>query len=294
MVILDPQFQKFETEFKRIMNECVNVPSYRGGYWAILQANQLVSSLAKFGISLEGRRVIDLGCGATRPVSTSILMYLLGAQTCLALDLERPNDFPAIALAEYANLVAICSGLASLELSAAGQSMTDVRRKMAEFDLAALLNGDLHSGLPEGIRHVIGRYQDLSPTERRFDLMISMSVWEHIADMSDVAKCAREAIDRNGFVFTAIDFRDHRVYSSNASPWQYLVDDEDYMPGYINKIRYTEMRSLINSAGFDIVDATLVQEEPPPDIIKSILPKYAAMSDLDLKTTEARLLLRPI
>lgn len=290
--IKDPDCKKFQNAIHEHFDTYVNAPTYRGGYYTFFQLNQLIELTSRIGFTFSDRSVIDFGCGATRPVTASILMYLLGARSCMALDLEEPFDFGGIAVAEYCNILAVISDKAPLNYHGAGRELRELQLRAADFDMASLLRGDLQKGLAPNIRHRLCRFQDIPPEERAFDLMISNSVFEHVNDIDAVLKLARSSISEDGFIYTSIDFRDHRLYAASLSPWQFLVDDDDYSPGYINKIRFTEMCQIIRDASFEIVECSVKREQPPHEILENILPKYE-MSEVDLETVEAQLLLKP-
>jgi hypothetical protein len=95
-------------------------------------------------------------------------------------------------------------------------------------------------------------------------------------------------------MFAAIDYRDHRAYTIGASPWQYLLDDQDHSPGYINKIRHSEMLRLIASAGFTVTQSKLIRQEPLSLESQRFIPRYGNLSEEDIKITEAHLLLAPV
>jgi 2-polyprenyl-3-methyl-5-hydroxy-6-metoxy-1,4-benzoquinol methylase len=291
--VMDPPIAEFRDTVIAAINKNANAPTYRGGYYSFYQVNQLLGIAGQRSGLIAGKRVIDFGCGATRPVTVSVLLYLLGASSTLAIDLERPFDPGAVAVAEYCNILSVISGLSLIEWAKAGVDPGFARRRAAEFDMAALLNGDLQTGLAPAVGYRISRYQDLPPDARAFDLMVSGSVFEHVADISDVMACARKSISPDGYIYTDVDFRDHRLYSQGLSQWQYLLDDGDHAPGYINKIRFTEMHALFERAGYAIVECQPVRETLPPTVEAAILPRYRAMSDVDRETVQAKFLLRP-
>ncbi|WP_162596267.1 methyltransferase domain-containing protein [Methylobacterium sp. 17Sr1-1] len=293
--VLDPEVKIFKEDIISALEANSNRPSFRGGFYSFYQINQLLRLSAKHPGIIRNKRILDFGCGATRPVAASIILYLLGARSTMAIDLEAPFDPGGIAVAEYGNILSVISGLSQIELHHANADLSLCRSRAAEFDLSALLGGDLRSGLAPDVGYKLSRYQDLSEAERKFDLMISNSVFEHVADLEDVLTCARRSISPDGYIFAGVDFRDHRWYSdaSKWSFWQYLIDDGDHEPGYINKIRYSAMNELIRRSGFRIQEAHPVRDEMSPEFEAGLLPKYRTLSQEDKETTECLYLLRP-
>ena len=291
--VIDPPTVELRAGLVDALTSAAARPSYRGGYWSFFTAGMLFDLAGYRADLFIDKRVIDLGCGATRPLTTSILFYLLGAESTLALDLEQPTDIGALAVSEYANILAILSGLAPVDWLRAQPDARVCRRKAADFDLAGLLAGDLYSSIPSPVSHKVGRYQDLSEEDRQFGLMISNSVFEHVNDVESLMACARKSIAVNGYVYTSVDFRDHRAYSQSLSPWQYLVDGGDHEPGYINKLRFSAMRSIFERTGFSVVACRTNREPPPEAISNALLPIYRSLTDTDLRTMEAAFLLRP-
>ena len=291
--VLDPPTVEFQNRIIENLTQNSSIPSFRGGYYSFLQICQLLELGRAHPNLIKGKRIIDFGCGATRPITSSTLLYLLGASSTLAIDLERPFDPAAVAVAEYGNIVSVISGLSMIDFTISDVDITYACRRAADFDLAGLLKGELYQSLPRAIEHKICRYQDLSVEQKKFDVMISSSVFEHVADIEDVLTHARQSISANGFIYTSVDFRDHRLYSRGLSGWQYLLDGGDHEPNYINKIRFTEMTMIFNRTGFEVVSSKVIREELPPSVNDNLLPEYKSLSTLDKEAVEAQFLLRP-
>lgn len=273
--------------------DTLTAPSYGWGPSATFaQAKRIVDLLARRRISLHGKTCIDFGCGAIRPLSVSSLMYLLGAENVLAVDMEQPGDEASRAVGLYALLLAVLSGRLGIDTTRIAVTPRALRERCAAFDFGALLSGDMR-GVPEAIRLRTGNYLALPAQERRFDLLTSYSVLEHVADLASYLRGFRESVSASGAVFAAIDYRDHRVYTIGASRWQYLLDDGDHAPGYINKVRHSEMLRLIAASGFAVAECEVVHEEPPPHELAAFLPRYRDMAREDITITEAHVLLTP-
>jgi hypothetical protein len=270
------------------------MPAYGWGpATTFFQLRQMAELVGRQGISLHGKTCVDFGCGAIRPLSTASLLYLLGADHVSAIDLAPPHDERSVAIGLYALLLAVMSGRVGIDTTTLGVPPSALRERCATFDWGALVKGDLR-GVPPAIRLQTSDYLGLPAHERRFDFLTSYSALEHVADLPSYLGAFREAISDAGAIYIAIDYRDHRAYTIGASRWQFMIDDGDHTPGYINKLRHSELLQLITSAGFKVVQSRTVREEPSPQDLIDFLPRYQDMSRDDLTTTEAHLLMTPI
>jgi hypothetical protein len=280
----------------RIVNllDQLMTPAYAWGpAITFYELRQIADLVGRQRISLHGKTCVDFGCGAIRPLSTASLLYLLGADHVSAIDLVPPHDKPSVAVGLYALLLAVMSGRLGIDTTALGVSPSTLRERCAAFDWGALLKGDIR-GVPPGIRLQTSDYLRLPAHERRFDFLTSYSTLEHVAELPSYLCAFREAISDAGAIDIAIDYRDHRTYTVGASRWQFMKDGGDHAPGYINKLRHSELLQLITSAGFKVAQSRTVREEPSPQDLIDFLPQYQDMSRDDLTTTEAHLLMTPI
>lgn len=269
-------------------------PAYAWGpATSFVQMTLLAEMLMRERISLHGKTCVDFGCGSIRPLSVSSLMYLLGAENVLAVDMAEPGDEASRAVGIYALVLAVLSGRLGVDPTGLATTPRALRERCANFDLGALLSGDLR-GMPSAIRLRTADYLALPAHERRFDLLTSHSVLEHVADVPAYLRGFRASVSASGAVFAAVDYRDHRLYTMQASRWQYMLDDGDHAPGYINKIRHSEMLRLIAAAGFAVAQIDLVQEDPLPGELRSFLPRYRDMAREDITVNAARILLKPV
>jgi hypothetical protein len=279
-------------EIETLLEQIVS-PSYAWGPSStFVQLKGMAELLGRQRISLHGKTCIDFGCGAARPLSVASVMYLLGADNTLSVDTAPPIDEALAATGVYALILAALSGRIGIDTTRLGVTPRALRERCAAFDLARLLKGDLR-GMPSSVRLRTGDYLALSIPERGFDFLTSYSVLEHVQDLSFYLRGFRASISDAGAIFVAIDYRDHRRYTVQASMWQYLLDDGDHAPGYINKIRHTEFVRLIGEAGFTIAECHTVHQDPSQQELVAFLPRYRDMSREDITVTEAHLLLVP-
>jgi 2-polyprenyl-3-methyl-5-hydroxy-6-metoxy-1,4-benzoquinol methylase len=237
-----------------------------------IQFGRFLALADKVSLNLKGKRCIDFGCGATRPFSIASLMYLLGAKSVIAIDVTPCQNHAGIAKGIWSMLAVLSLGASGLEKYTT-YNLKLVKTRMADFDLDALQQGRLMEGLPKSIKQHVGDYLDIESELGPFDVMISNSVFEHVPDLKGTMQIFRKNLQPGGAIYTDIDYRDHRMYVSGLSPWQYLMDDDDVSPGYINKIRHSAMNQLIAETGFRVVASDQVVNVPPPQVIANIHPR---------------------
>ncbi|MCX7143122.1 MAG: class I SAM-dependent methyltransferase [Proteobacteria bacterium] len=242
-------------------------------------------------LSLRGKRCVDFGCGAARPFSIASLMYLLGAESAIAIDVTPCADTAAIAKGLWFMLDALSAGNSGLEQYAT-YDLELVKARLIDFDADALRQGRLMEGLPKAIRHCVGDYLAIESELGVFDVMISNSVFEHIPDLDRTMRAFRKNLRQGGVIYADIDYRDHRFYVSGASPWQYLMDDDDVSPGYINKVRHAAMKQLVGNAGLRIVASAQVVTPAPPEVLQNMHARYRGASVDDLAVVQDSVLLQ--
>ena len=224
---------------------------------------------------------LDFGCGSHEAFAMSLLFWANGAQSAVAIDPE-PLAFPD-RTARFLHQWIIELLTYPQFYFWRGQSRDVFCQRLLSIDLGVLKQGDL-SGL---FRNVPIRYKSSGKAlhdlvDGEVDLVFSHSVLEHVADLKGTLQQFYRALRAEGYLCIAVDYRDHRLYVSGESPWQYLLDDGDYQPGYINKVRHYAFVDLLLTSGFRIVNETLTEEAVPSSVGEQRLPKYQELSYRDL------------
>lgn len=246
-------------------------------------------NLKAFG-PLANKTVLDFGCGTHEALAISITLWASGAKAVIALDQEA-IQWPALTARFLYDWIIHCITEPDRYL------WPDVSRehfvaRLTSLGLAQLKAGQLeqlYASLP--LRHLCGPAASLSTLpDGSLSYVLSQSVMEHIQRPSEVLAVLYQKMTGGGLLCFAIDYRDHRVYVEGASPWQYLVDDGDYLPGYINKLRHNAMLEIFTAQGFRLVSGQLVRQEVPASIMAQCLPKYRNLTSEDLETVAAYLI----
>jgi SAM-dependent methyltransferase len=276
---------------KQLEQELLSPEFTHGPYYSILQYRRFAKCAAAAQLSVRGARCIDLGCGPNKPFATASLLYLMGAREVLAIDVQPYANPGEVSLRLYALLLCVALDVTDVTKGNSADRQL-VFSRLGDFDLNALKAGELRAGLPSAIRHVVGDYTALTPGDAAFDVCVSFSVFEHISDLQSLLSCLLERMSENGAVFADIDYRDHRLYAKKLSPWQYLIDNEDYSPGYINKLRHSLMTKAIQAAGFDVQVSEMVRARPPGDVLARLHPDHRHWGMDDLSIVEEKVILR--
>jgi len=70
------------------------------------------------------------------------------------------------------------------------------------------------------------------------------------------------------------------------------VNEENCEPGYINKIRHSEMIKVLSDSGFDVTTTEIVMAPLPSEIRSNITPSNSHWNNHDLEILQAQVLLR--
>ncbi|CAM5381190.1 class I SAM-dependent methyltransferase [Sphingobium scionense] len=260
-----------------------------------VQFDHVLELIRPHNLSFENKKVLDFGCGAHRPLSAALVFHLCGAREVTAIDLEPFFDEGSIAVGLVAQCLGVMFDRDFFDLKGAGLDYGQAMTRLGAIALDRLLDGDIRSGLPESIRWRHCFYEELPEQEQLFDVMVSHTVFEHVADPKTTLMNLRRNMSPDGFGIIVIDYKDHRAYAGTApSYYQYLMDDLDHMPGYINKIRHSAFVDIVASAGFEVLECVRERMYPSQEERNQFLPRYASLSEDDITTSGARILIRPI
>lgn len=226
--------------------------------------------------------ILDFGCGCQEALAIAVLLWANGARGVLAVDSD-----PLVSESRTGRFLYdfIITCLIQPEPFVWEQTqIAEFRHKLLSLDLRAFRSGyisPLFTAAP--ILHAVGDILELDLPDGKIDGMVSQSVFEHVGNCEQVLRQLHRKLVPGGLLCSAIDFRDHRFYTEGSSPWRYLLDDGDYYPGYINKMRFSQMMELFKTCGFSVVSNDLVEDQPPADILENILPKYRDLSLADIR-----------
>ena len=241
--------------------------------------------------SLENKVVMDFGCGIHECFAVAVVLWANGASHAIAVD-EASIESPEYTAKFLYHWIVRCMTSPHRYL------WSGVRREQFVSRLSALGLEKLKGGAFEHIFtvlpliHISGKNRLDSLADGKINYVFSQSVLEHLQDPYGSLSQIHKKMAPNGIFCCAIDYRDHRHYVTGVSPWEYLFDDGDYEPGYLNKLRHSAMMEIVHRAGFSVISEQVVREALPDSIYEGILPKYRDLSKEDISTTASYLVLR--
>ena len=157
----------------------------------------------------------------------------------------------------------------------------------------ALKNGGQNPGPDSLIAYVVPWLAGENLIEGTVDMVFSMSVFEHIDDLSSAySACARWLRD-GGVMSHEIDFRCHGLDPLWNGHWRYprwmwkIVRGK--RPFLINRQPHSAHLALLETNGFEVVEDLPLYLEPGLKRA-ALASEFAGMTDLDLKTSNVYLL----
>lgn len=111
-----------------------------------------------------------------------------------------------------------------------------------------------------------------------FEFITSTAVLEHVMDPVGVYKKMGELIPSGGWMYHAIDLRDHRFFDGDTIAFLYETDEEYAKVNTENRLRASEHLAFLDQNGFDILSKRdwILQSDGPPawsDAQDAIIPK---------------------
>ncbi|WP_454831470.1 class I SAM-dependent methyltransferase [Pseudoxanthomonas wuyuanensis] len=219
--------------------------------------------------TLQGRRVLDYGCGLSSPLNFGVLLYLNGADSVLGVD-PGTFDKELSAASLKALSVEILSNPAKFDL--AGVSVDMILARFGHLDWERLY-------ALQPTPQVSAIRTDVQTVEGPFDLVFSTSVLEHV--MEPRVQFARlHAITAPGALMVhRIDFTDHRHHMPNYHKFGFMLDGQ--YKG-LNGLRYVDIRRLLVEAGFEVVREDTRRDKVPDDFMSRVVPPFERYTLADL------------
>lgn len=234
------------------------------------------ASRTGFKSDLSGKTVLELGPGDS--VGTALVAASHGAESILL-------DVGAFAVSD----VGFYQRLAN-DLSAMGLHPPDISR-------ASNLDEVLEAC---GARYLTNGVQDFSRIKTgSVDMLFSQAVLEHVRkhEFEQTIQECRRILSDNGVASHRIDLKDHLGGGLNTLRFRHRVWESDFFAKsgfYTNRIRYTEMLSFFEEAGFSVEVLRVDRWEILPIARRSLDVNFVGLSDAELKVKGFDVLLRPI
>ncbi|MCY3946906.1 MAG: methyltransferase domain-containing protein [Anaerolineaceae bacterium] len=257
---------------------------------------------------LSGARVLEVGSG--RSLAIPVLMWLLGAEQVLTVDLYRYLR-PEILLADLAYLRANQTWLSGQLAPVTGEAGPTSER------LAGLLALDLErpaARLLEDLMQLCSiDYRApadaaaLDLADGSIDVHLSRNVLEHVPPdaLADILREAARVLKPDGVCVHLIDLSDHFQHQDSSisrinflryseAEWERLAGNR-FM--FMNRLRASDYLAIFAAAGLEIVDQSRVVDDEARRLIESDgLPldfRFEGRTSEDLATTRLLVVARP-
>jgi glycosyltransferase involved in cell wall biosynthesis len=240
---------------------------------------------------LEGKVFCDLGCGEHHPFGTSTVMLLNGAHATIAIDKVRA-DTRRGAEALFDLLMDCLIDPEAWHWSKLARE--DFISKIHQFDLKALKSGNLEKGIAGvAIEHRVEDILKMATTEK-IDLMSSRAALEHFWDFKTAMNKLFAMMSHGGIAFHNIDLTDHRAYvdPSRFHWWSFLAEDDDWSDGLCNRLRASEIRKILETAGFSILKCEERRAKMPGGFRRLLKGRFAQMPDEELEIVGINILIK--
>lgn len=234
---------------------------------------------------LSKMSALDFGCGRKNPLGLSILLYANGVQNVCAIE-PGPVDASSARSAAVELIKAIM--LAPEKFNYSGISNRELKLRCASlaFDRIDQLGNvaDLDFG---GIRFVRSLNDERGD---QFDLVVSCSVFEHVADLKHEIGAHRRLMRSGSVGVHIVDFSDHRKTAVPFDPFAFYYDDGQ--PG-LNQLRPSDIKQIFTWAGFEIAVQGEVRVNSTELDFSRLRERFRRYSADDLTTRQATFIVRP-
>lgn len=219
-------------------------------------------------LDLEGKTVVDIGCGGTNPLGFLFVLMALGAQRGIAIDLDQVGDFARAvrALAEIATLFF----LQPEKILGPGATIDEkVMRRLAAFHLPGLAAGQLAAADAQRLQFRRESATATSLADGEADVVYSCAFLEHLPDVPAVLREVARITRPRGIGVHMIDLTDHRRYSGDVHPLAFLADPPAAMLHGSNRLRRTDFLRAFETAGFEILQCAAWETTKVSDAMRA-------------------------
>jgi SAM-dependent methyltransferase len=159
------------------------------------------------------------------------------------------------------------------------------------FDLRTLANGDV-SGVPsDRLQYLQQNIETLTLADGEADLVSSVSLLEHVADIDATLASLRRITRPGGRGHHVVDFVDHRLYGGEVTaPLAFLtIDSSDALVHGSNRLRLSQLRDAFARHGFAVERVEPCRTDPvTDDDRRTFVEPFRSMALDDLSITCAR------
>lgn len=230
------------------------------------------------GSPAPGFTYLELGPGES--LATAVIAWAYGASSGALVD---AGDFAVRNIYVYRPLIERLRKMPRVRDVGALATLSSVE------DLLIAVNAKVNTDGLDGLKAL--------PSDS-FDLVFSQAVLEHVP-LADFAATARELYrlqKANGIGSHRVDFRDHLQGSLHNLRFSEAIWEKPWFAlrsgFYTNRLRLSAMRGTLVQAGFSATVTEQDRWDKPPLAIGRMAVAFRGLSDDDLRTSGAVLLLR--
>lgn len=211
------------------------------------------------GFDVVGKRVLEIGPGASW--GNGVYWLHAGAATYTSMDRFHSRRVTPLWVQRYKDVLALNT------FNPHGFQLDDILRQGGEgFEI----DGDR-------IRFEDGDFSSNTFKDESFDLLYSMAVLEHMADMEEQIAAMYRVLAPEGLMIHKIDLREHNTRlrqvpdkSTSLKFLEYSTEEWEkmYPPGsrdYINRLRKPDYLRLFEAAGFEVAHTQIIPFNVPAD-----------------------------
>jgi SAM-dependent methyltransferase len=243
---------------------------------------------------LQGATVVDLGSGSLNPLVFGFLLLMLGAERAYSVDLEPAQDLERAvrALATAAGWLLVDAARVTGRHAMAPRAVLE---NLRGFDLPKLAAGNRDGMSSERLIYRLESVYGLSLADGEADLVVSVSLLEHLDRIDDALESLRRVTRHGGAGHHVVDFIDHRVYTGEVpNPLDFLkIDARSPLVHGSNRIRCSQLCSLFERHGFAVEHVDVCgRAELGQDERRQFVEPFRSMSDEELAPLRARIFVR--
>lgn len=241
---------------------------------------------------IEGKTVVDYGCGTYNPLAMGIILFANGFERVISIE-----PFAVHVDVAYSGALEMAKCLLAnpQELNFSGIDPAILKQRVASLsfdslreDLTKLNLGEIKmlSLGPLEFHKTLGQLTDV-----QCDLLTSNSVLEHVNELDGEIALQRRLLKDGGLCVHTVDFSDHRAIGRNLHIFGMYYDDN--LDDTINGLRPSEVEEIFARNGFSIARNGDLKVGLEFVDRARLTERYRPFSDDDLTTWVRTYLLQP-
>ena len=242
---------------------------------------------AEMGVNVPQASILEIGAGL--PLGTGIFWNFVGAAKYTSVDKFMEVNLNDLWLQRFQSFIDL-----NLHNPAGFRIDSIIRRQ----------NGSFYTN-PDRLALIQAPFEEMSFPDKSFDYVYSLATLEHVADVSGLLAKMHQIMADGAVGYHIMDLREHHTNLRHVPDKNTSTDflryskaewEEKYPPGspfYINRLRASDFRTLLEQAGFEIIECEVsVKMELDDGIYQHIHPEFHHYAVEDLETLGVRIACR--